>query len=461
MLGDVRRTLEPEGKLDALQAIGQRAMKYYGAQPTGSLDASSLGRRSRVLHLMGDVSDQRGDLAAALTFFQQAAGSTGELLKRKPDDPDRIFDHAQSVYYVGYIAYRRGRTAEAERRFEEYRLLAERLIAIDPNSDKYLAEVGYAESNLGTLYLESGRPAEAIAAFSRRLTAHQQLVRHAPDDRDRLGDLGQSYAWLADANLMTGRLQQAFDDRTAERRIYDAILSRTPAEPAALQAMVVNRQGMANVFMEQRRFQDAIRELEQASDEADVLLKSDPGAARYQDIAAPTFITLGDAQLSAGRSDAALISAERAVAMSETLARKDPSVIDWTGRDLGGARMLSIRIRAVRAKDRDTLVRVLEPAEAEGHRLMVLARGRPKDLGLAKAAAEAMLLAGDLASLSGDAGGARTRWSNGADILLSTGALDPGRAGYRTHTIYQRLRGRMAGPSLTFARIRGAPAYVW
>ncbi len=57
--------------------------------------------------------------------------------------------------------------------------------------------------------------------------------------------------------------------------------------------------------------------------------------------------------------------------------------------------------------------------------------------------------------------GARTRWSNGADILLSTGALDPGRAGYRTHTIYQRLRGRMAGPSLTFARIRGAPAYVW
>jgi hypothetical protein len=34
-------------------------MKYYAAQDVKALDADSLGRRSRVLHMLGAVKDQK------------------------------------------------------------------------------------------------------------------------------------------------------------------------------------------------------------------------------------------------------------------------------------------------------------------------------------------------------------------------------------------------------------------
>ena len=183
MLVDLRKTLEPVGRLDALDAVGQRALRYYSAQSTGQLDADSLGRRSRVLHLVGEVNDQKGDLGAALAVFQEAARSTGELLKRQPDNPQRIYDHAQSVYWLGDIAWRRGQIDEALRRFYAYKALADRLVAIDPGNDKWRAEVGYANSDLGSVFQENGRATEAVQAFDKSLAAKLELVAHAPGDR--------------------------------------------------------------------------------------------------------------------------------------------------------------------------------------------------------------------------------------------------------------------------------------
>jgi hypothetical protein len=113
MIGDLRRKLEVSGHLDALDAVGGRAMTYYAAERSHGLDAQSLGRRARVLHMLGEISDRRGDLGAALNFFREASKSTGENLTRRPNDPQLIFDHAQSVYWVGYVAWRRGQDDDA------------------------------------------------------------------------------------------------------------------------------------------------------------------------------------------------------------------------------------------------------------------------------------------------------------------------------------------------------------
>jgi tetratricopeptide (TPR) repeat protein len=461
MLNDVRKTLEPAGKLDTLTAIGQHALAYYGAEPTSHLDVASLGRRARVLHLLGEVSDQRGDIGTALKFFREAAKSTEALLRRRPNDPELMFDHAQSVYWVGYMAWRKGQTAEAERRFEDYRDLAERLTTIDPKSDKYLQELAYAYSDLGTLQFENGRPDEAIKAFARRVAVQRRLLSHAPHDHDRLSDLGQSYAWLADANLMGLHLGPAMDDRIAERRIYLGILAGTPSEPEAEQALIVNREGVANILLEQGRFDDAIRELGLASKEADVLLKADPGSARRREFTAPIYVTLGDAQLFKHDYPDAQRSAATALALTEALARKDPTVVDWIGRQLGAARVLDLRVRAQQAQGADELRRALAPAEAESRRLLPFSDSKPRDLRLARATAEALLMAGDLAALSGDPAGAGTRWREGAAILLRTGAFAPGRAHNRIRPLYERLISRQTSHSLTFARIQDARAYVW
>lgn len=54
-----------------------------------------------------------------MRIFQRAADSTAKLMARNPRDGRRIFDHAQSVYWVGYAARRSGQVALAEAAFRQ------------------------------------------------------------------------------------------------------------------------------------------------------------------------------------------------------------------------------------------------------------------------------------------------------------------------------------------------------
>src|SRR5690606_9420108 len=100
MLGDLRTRLAPEGRLATLDAVGKEALGYYAAQDPASLDADALARRARALQLIGQVYDERGQLDQALDVFRKAADSTAELLARDDGNPQRVFDHAQSVFGV-------------------------------------------------------------------------------------------------------------------------------------------------------------------------------------------------------------------------------------------------------------------------------------------------------------------------------------------------------------------------
>src|SRR4051812_411096 len=108
MLGDLKDKLEPIGRLDALDAVGSRALAYYQAQDKSELSDEALAQRSRALTLMGEIAQTRGDLVGAQSRYQEALASTSEALRRYPNDGQRIFDHAQNVFYVGAIAYQRG-----------------------------------------------------------------------------------------------------------------------------------------------------------------------------------------------------------------------------------------------------------------------------------------------------------------------------------------------------------------
>jgi eukaryotic-like serine/threonine-protein kinase len=222
MLGDLREKLQPVGRLDVLDAVGTKALDYYAAQDTDRLDADSLGRRARALHLIGEITERRGSLDDATRVFQRAADSTGELMARYPHDGQRVFDHAQSVYWVGYIARRRGQVAEAETSFRKYQELAQQLTRLDPSNLDWRIEVAHAGQNLGVVYLESFRFAQALAASTGARDAYQDLVGARPE----LGwDLANAWGWIAKAHESLGDFDAAID----EQRIKIGILSKVPS----------------------------------------------------------------------------------------------------------------------------------------------------------------------------------------------------------------------------------------
>ena len=251
MLTDLRKRLEPVGRLDALDVVGQRALTYYAGQNPGSLDADALGRRSRALHLVGEVSNIRGDSVGGLAAFRQAAATTKEQLARDPSNPQRIFDHAQSVFWVGAIAYERGEAKEAEAEFGEYKRLADRLVVIDPDKPEWQMEVSYAESNLGVLFLDQGRYAEADRAFARGLEKIEDVARHEKPNSARQLDIGQQINWLGKARTGTGLIADALAQHQREIAIYQEVLRKDPVNSRAKWLLAVAWQHFGQLSLEQ------------------------------------------------------------------------------------------------------------------------------------------------------------------------------------------------------------------
>jgi len=220
MLGDLRKKLEPVGRLEVLDSVGEETLAYYDSQATNKLDATALGHRSRAMHLIGEIRDLRGNPAEAQIAFEQAEKTTAQLLAKTPNDAQRIFDHAQSVFWVGYAAWERtdGKTAEAK--FRDYLQLAQRLITVDPLNAKWNAEVAFAYVNLGMVQLGMGQPEIALPTLQ---LAGKLLVNLIPQNADLRFELAQNYGWQADAHALLGDYHHALLAQQQKLELFKAM----------------------------------------------------------------------------------------------------------------------------------------------------------------------------------------------------------------------------------------------
>lgn len=332
MLGDLRKKLEPVGRLDVMDAVGEKALSYYAAPETGRQDPDSLGRRARAMHLMGEIAEKRGKLDEADRMFREAAASTGELLARAPADAQRVFDHAQSVYWVGFVARRRGQAGEAERQFLEYKGLADRLVKLDPDKVEWRIEQAYAGQNLGVLQISDGRAREALQSFEATRAIWMQLVDVKPALRS---DLSTTLGWLSRAQRELGSFAAAIEAERAKLQNLD----RTPDARS-------NR--------------------------------------RAQELRASSIHEISRLQLSLGQLEAAMQSEEEAIRLQQALTELDEANLDWLARlsivRLGMAEMMQARgdLTASQTlfKRLDTDIRRLLDAKAEKLEWQLDLRGR-------------------------------------------------------------------------------------
>jgi tetratricopeptide (TPR) repeat protein len=219
MLGDLRKKLEPVGRLEVLDSVGEKALAYYGAQESAKLDATALGHRSRAMHLIGEIRDLRGQPVEAQKAFEQAAETTAQLLKQLPNDGQRIYDHAQSVFWVADAAWKRGDGVLAEAKFGEYLQLAQRLSRIDPSNTDWLAEVAFAHGNLGSIRSAQGNPRAGLSSLSISGSMWKELMSVRGDARF---ELAQNYGWRAEAYELVGAYEQALQWAHAKLTLLEA-----------------------------------------------------------------------------------------------------------------------------------------------------------------------------------------------------------------------------------------------
>lgn len=412
MLTDLRAKLEPVGRLDALDVVGTRALDYYAKQKLANLDADALGRRARALLLVGELSNLRGDSKEALAAFTQAAASTAEQLARDPDNPQRIFDHAQSVFWVGYIAYNRGELKNAEAAYREYKRLADRLLAIDPKNPEWQLESSYAETNLGVMFNAQGRHAESEPAFAAALTMAEAVSARGASDADQQIEIGIAANWLGIAKDNLGKLAEALALHSREVAIYEAVLRRDPDNAVAKNRLGVALQFLAEMQLQAGEVEAALSSLDRALAVHAELLRIEPENTEWQQSEVGGRIDKAKILIFVGRLAESRALLEGATTRLDRLIAMDPANAGWSATDRRKALIVRARLALESGK----------PAEARGPVREAIALAAASDDNANHAST--LLLAGDVAARLGQADAARAYWSKGLAIIPPAAGRD-------------------------------------
>ncbi len=418
MLGDLREKLEPVGQLEALDAVGVRALEYYEKQDKTELSDRALAQRSKALTLIGEIAEAQGDMDGALRRYSEALAGTAEALRRSPNDAERIFEHAQNVYWVGSIAVGRDQTDIAARQFNEYKRLAERLVRADPDNPKWRLESVYANSNLGMVEIEQRNYAQAAETYRASLSAIESLVSAEPANRDYQMSRLETVAWLAEAAEKSGDLKLALSGRQRQIELLAPLLAKPRPDVQFQQKSMIGNMALSRHLYETDNVPTALLHSAEAARIGQALTKLDPTNADWMGRSANTQLHHAMILLRVGRrqeSDAAVGLGCDLV--SRALSR-DRNVASW--------RNSYRRCLALRAE--------LAMAEGAGERAGFLARQAVADaqseriadpLDKRQALTSAYKLLGDVAWKSGDRAGAKQAWQAGLSGWPAQVALTP------------------------------------
>ncbi|NNC48773.1 MAG: TIR domain-containing protein [Sphingomonas sp.] len=356
MLTDLREKLEPVGRLDVLEAVGDRALDYYAQQKLSDLDADALGRRSRALHLMGEVSMLRGDNKTALEGFRNAAATTEALLERQRDDWQRIYDHAQSVFWVGYLADEQGRQDEALARFVEYRDLTARLVEIKPDDRASQLEASYGPINLGYAYRKQRRYDEALTAFEE---AQVRLAAIDPPDRDTLLTMVQTHAHSATIYTSNGQIEKSIEARQRQLEALDHDL--LDQSDAAVKEM--RGYGEANLFVSHFVRGD-LRKADECLARAEAIFAdlstTEPDNQEWRETRANSLVNRGLIELARGERTAARGRANQATAEVQALLQGSADNVSLQKKLLAALMLSALSGSPVNVQEAQKLVQELQ-----------------------------------------------------------------------------------------------------
>lgn len=289
MLTDLRDKLKGVGSLGTMDAVNQRALQYYARQDLSALPDDSLERRARLLQAMAedDLRTAAGRPQARQEAFE-AWRVTGGLLERRPQDPERIFNHAQSEYLLGYISFLT-KGADGQRDLKQvkhhwgrYLALASQLVAADPASARWQRELGYAQSNLCAANLAipaNPQVAQTHCAAARQIA--ERLWQQQPADLGNGLDFANRLAWEADAFAALDRFDAAIALRQRQRELTRTLGQAHPKDARAIEAEMLADLGLAKLLGRAGRPDEARAAARAARDLADRLTRLDPANADW------------------------------------------------------------------------------------------------------------------------------------------------------------------------------------
>jgi tetratricopeptide (TPR) repeat protein len=224
MITDLKEKLEPVGRLDILDSIGDRAVDYYDAQDIEKLSDDSLARQARARHILGQVALDAGNFEKAREEIGTAASLTETVMIRNPGNIDAIYAHAQSEYWVGAAFYYNQKFSEALPHWQEYAELSENLIALDPNKLPWNMERAWSANNIGLLQYRLENYDGAKASYLEAIDYFNLALMQTSEIEDIQFEIANVWAGLANIASVTDKGTEAIFYRQKQIAIYDDLI---------------------------------------------------------------------------------------------------------------------------------------------------------------------------------------------------------------------------------------------
>jgi len=411
MLGDLRKKLEPVGRLEILDDVGTKAMAYFAAVPESSLSDKELLRRSTALYQIGSVRIAQGHLEAATKPLQESLALAATLAARTPDDADRLFELGQSHYWLGFVHWRRRHLDDALVNFGEYLRVSQQLAARSPDRADWAQELAAAHSNIGSVLPERGDLAGALDRFRACLAIEERLLASHPDDNGLRRAVASSNNTIGVVLRRSGKLDEALKHHEAELALQQELVRRDPGNANWQLSLAVAHNYVGNLFDARGLGTAAVREFQTAIQILEPLTRRDPTNMTWRRELARNHLRLGRSLLGSA-NPGSLRELQEAVATFDAMAASDRTNVSWQ-RDAAEAHHAR---GEARLGANDVTGAQADAQAATSLSDTVLARN-PDDRDASRIRVLAFTLAGQIQSRRGDAAGAHASWQEALVII--------------------------------------------
>lgn len=229
MFTDLREELKDRSTLRVMTKVNQRALDYYADQgDLADLPDDSLLRRNRIIHGMAEDEERRGNFDLAKERFLEAHRVSQSLLAKSAGDPDHVFVHGQSEYYLGYMGYLKEDWKTAGQHWREYKRLSDGLVQQDGKNVKWLREAGYADGNMCSLALAKKEAADQLNYCKRALDRMEQVLKLQPGNKDALGDVINRIGWMSDVYSQQGKSEERVALLQRGTALVEGLIAKDP-----------------------------------------------------------------------------------------------------------------------------------------------------------------------------------------------------------------------------------------
>ncbi len=210
ILYDLKDKLEPLGKLELLNIVADKTLKYFELAGTDNLTGKALLQWTESLHILGEVNISKNNYADAEAYFKQTEAALTHALKSDETNEKLLELYMLTNYWLGYSAYLQVDYETAEPFLSNYLKYADTLSVLYPKV-KWQLEKSYALNNLGSLAEKNHQLSAASDYFEQSALIKLSLLETQPNNLLIRADLADTRSWQSNIQAKSGKLFAAID----------------------------------------------------------------------------------------------------------------------------------------------------------------------------------------------------------------------------------------------------------